>query len=125
MTIQYQLVVKNGDVKSEEGNFFEGISFQVLANDNIYNCEFAREEHDVVWKISCNENVIDKLTHPDYVPESAPGEYIQIENLTTQQKIIAAAFNELKLIKDKAYIDYFSQKENLSDLDFEVVQHQI
>ena len=125
MVIQYQLVVKNGGVVSEEGSFFEGISFQIKANNNIYSCNFDRDEHDVVWKISSSDKVIDKLTHPDYVPESNPGEYLALESLSIDQKIVCAAFHQLKLIKNKEYNDYFSNQENQTSVDYEVLQYQI
>ena len=120
--IQYQAIIEDGKIKSEEGYFFKAGSFEVKSKNSTFLCKFNRLDNgEVVWQVLENSDTIFKLTHPDYVPETTPGKNVEVDSLETGQLVIFDALGRLDISKDKDYKLFFDENKTT---DYEIVQYK-
>ena len=123
--LQYKLTVRNGNKENEEGAFFKASPFKIISGETEVSCRFSRIEHGrVVYEVRKNNEVLNQLTHPDYVPEIKFGEYIKPEDLKAEDRFIYSALLHLNISKDKDYRTFFDEESVKSEISFEVQQEE-
>lgn len=123
---QYNVIVKNGNEEKKYGFFYPASKFSVLFDGRHIDVEFKQnpKQTAVVYELSENNSVLERLTHPDYVPELSLGKYKPINELNSKDLPLYAALVYLGVSKDSAYKDYFL-KENISKYNFEIRQDHV
>jgi len=120
---QYHAIIEGGTERSKYGHFYPASYFEVRFNERKISVDFKQnpKQTAVIYEVSEGDNLIDRLTHPDYVPEVSLGKYVAIEDLPKEDLPLYAALTFLGVSKDKQYKDYFL-KDNVADFSFEIIQ---
>lgn len=122
---QYHVIIENGEEKTKTGYFYPASPFEVHFDNRKVSVNFKQnpKQTAVIYELSEKGNVLNRLTHPDYVPEISLGNYVSIEDLPKTDLSLYAALTFLGVSKEGNYKDYFL-KENQSEFSFEIIQTQ-
>ena len=123
-SLQYQCIIKNGQVEKEEGYFFRAAPFQIICNETVIDIKYERNEsYHVIYSIQVDSKEIFQLEHPDYTPECKPAnlnEELKLPN-GIDSIVVIAALKHLGVSKGKEYMEYFTEAV-LSSLSYEIKQ---
>ncbi len=115
--MQYELIIENGKVKSENGSFFLAAPFTIQSGSSTVTILFkAVNDHEVMYSVEQNGKSILKLEHPDYIPGVSPeilSKEIQIPGFP-DSRLIFDAFSRLGVSKSKTYKTYFDDPTNVA-----------
>ncbi|MBT5855239.1 hypothetical protein HOH87_01220 [bacterium] len=118
MSNQYQLTIKDGQVQSEEGHVYVAGPFQIKSGDVTVDCVYRQtNDHRVIYAIIINNEVIDELEHPGYMPEGTTPDAIPAD-----RQFIFSALLHLGIAKGKEWVEFF-QSETSPKLSYEISQN--
>lgn len=106
--MSYRSVVENGVEIESAGFFFKGLSFQYESAGKKYDVRFQRSKkniHSVVYALYLGEELLEELTHPDYVVEKEKGVYFEITELSEEKKLLTAVMVFLEIARDRKTIE--------------------
>ncbi|MEK9657470.1 MAG: hypothetical protein VW378_03745 [bacterium] len=112
--IHYHLQIENGKIIKEEGHFFRATPFTIIKDTCHIHCEFTHKDHEVVYKLSENNNHLINLEHPDYLPDVAPEELNTILKCSKDSLFIIEALFQLKIAKSSIYSTYLKKQKPTS-----------
>lgn len=135
---QYEVLVKNGEVQSEEGYFYKAGSFNIKTESHEIIVEFKQgPAHNVVYSVQFNGNEVYQLSHPHYVPEvdgalpksKDPVDVAQIDHHLIKVgqlgTVLMAAMVHTGIVGDKQYIKHFKDSANLKAISFQLTQPKV
>ena len=126
MTKQYQCKVENGKRTEETGYFYKAIAFSIQTPTHTFMIDFCKTDaHAVVYQVTENNHMLEELSHPDYVPEVSPGNYVPPSTLSPDHHPIYEALVQLDIIKDKEYINFYTEEDTAPHCTYSISQKQI